>query len=112
MRVDRLRAPFRELLDASLSPQSETDVRHVACSVADVICVEKCFVRKMGLRFYVELHMVVNGSHAVRQGHDLAHLVKARILDEVPRISEVLIHVEPEEEVRGVPVSRAAFLRE
>jgi divalent metal cation (Fe/Co/Zn/Cd) transporter len=59
-------------------------------------------VRKVGFRFFVELHLVVDGSLSVREGHSLAHTVKARILESMPNTSEVLIHVEPEEELKTV----------
>jgi divalent metal cation (Fe/Co/Zn/Cd) transporter len=53
----------------------------------------------VGFRFYVDLHVVVNGSLTVREGHKIAHQVKAHIMQTVPRVAEVLVHVEPEEEL-------------
>jgi len=58
-----------------------------------------CFVRKMGFNFYVDLHIIVNGGLSVREGHRVAHLVEDSVLRELPQISEVLVHVEPEEEL-------------
>ena len=37
------------------------------------------FVRKMGLSFYVDLHVRVDGDISVRDGHDIAHAVKRAI---------------------------------
>jgi len=64
-----------------------------------VIGLEKCHVRKVGFRYYVDLHIVVEGSLTVREGHKIAHEVKAHILRTVPRVAEVMVHVEPEEEL-------------
>jgi len=58
-----------------------------------------CFVRKMGFNFYVDPHIIVNGGLSVREGHRVAHLVEDSVLRELPQISEVLVHVEPEEEL-------------
>ena len=57
--------------------------------------VEKCLVRKMGISFYVDLHVGVDGGISVRDGHDIAHLVKDAIKQTDPRIADVLVHVEP-----------------
>jgi divalent metal cation (Fe/Co/Zn/Cd) transporter len=91
------------LLDASPAPEMEHDVRVAAMSNPQVIGIEKCHVRKVGFRFYVDLHVVVEGSLSVREGHRIAHEVKARVMQSVPRVAEVLVHIEPEEELLGIP---------
>jgi len=70
-------------------------VRNAAAAVPGVIEIEKCFVRKMGLSFYVDLHVRVDGSISVREGHDLAHRVKDIIRGADSRIADVLVHIEP-----------------
>jgi divalent metal cation (Fe/Co/Zn/Cd) transporter len=60
-----------------------------------VMEVEKCLIRKMGLHFYVDLHVGVDGAISVRDGHDIAHEVKHAIQAMDPRIADVLVHVEP-----------------
>ena len=57
--------------------------------------VEKCLVRKMGLSFYVDLHVGVDGNISVREGHHIAHEVKRAIQASDPRFADVLVHVEP-----------------
>ena len=49
----------------------------------------------MGLSFYVDLHVRVDGSISVREGHDLAHRVKDIIRGADSRIADVLVHIEP-----------------
>ncbi|MGC1296229.1 MAG: cation diffusion facilitator family transporter [Alloacidobacterium sp.] len=95
----QLRHPLGELLDESPGPQMEQEVRAAASGNPHVIGIEKCHVRKVGFRFYVDLHLVVNGALTVREGHNIAHEVKAHILETIPRVAEVLVHVEPEEEL-------------
>ena len=45
----------------------------------------------------VDLHIVVNGLITVRQGHDIADAVKARIIDRIPEVLDVIVHVDPPE---------------
>jgi divalent metal cation (Fe/Co/Zn/Cd) transporter len=42
---------------------------------------------------------VVNGDLSVRQGHKIAHEVENHVLDGLPEVAEVLVHVEPQEEL-------------
>jgi divalent metal cation (Fe/Co/Zn/Cd) transporter len=88
-----------ELLDTAPPPEIEQHVREVAKLVPGVIGLEKCFVRKVGFRYYVDLHVVVHGDLSVRSGHLIAHDVENRVLAEVNRVANVLVHVEPEEEL-------------
>jgi len=53
----------------------------------------------MGFNFYADLHIVVDGGLSVRDGHHIAHQVEDKILKALPAVSEVLVHVEPEEEL-------------
>ena len=53
----------------------------------------------MGFSFYVDLHVIVNGEKSVREGHHIAHRVEDEVLATVPQVSEVLVHIEPEEEL-------------
>ena len=70
-------------------------IRAAAAAVPGVLEIEKCLVRKMGLEFYVDLHVGVDEQISVRAGHDLAHQVKDAIRQTDPRIADVLVHVEP-----------------
>jgi cation diffusion facilitator family transporter len=95
----QLRKPFAELLDTAPAPQLEQEVRSAASAVPGVFGLEKCHVRKVGFHYYVDLHIVVEGTLTVRQGHNIAHDVEDAVLQQVPQITEVLVHVEPEEEL-------------
>jgi len=66
----------------------------------------------MGLSCYVDLHIVVDGQLSVRDGHRIAHAVEREILNALPQVSEVLVHVEPKEELkdRGSPIANRSAL--
>lgn len=102
----QLRVPLSELLDTAPAPQLEREVRSVASAIPGVLDLEKCYVRKVGFRYYVDLHMIVDGQLTVREGHRLAHQVEDQIVRTDPRIAEVLVHVEPEEELLHSSLSR------
>jgi cation diffusion facilitator family transporter len=89
------RSGIAELLDAAPQGGIERDVRHTASSVRGVVDLEKCFVRKMGFDFYVDLHVIVDGDLPVREGHRIAHVVEDAIRSAHPKVAEVLVHIEP-----------------
>ncbi|MBL7995620.1 cation transporter [bacterium] len=86
-----------EVMDEAPSPHIVGDIRKVALSVEGVIGLDKCFVRKMGFDYFVDLHVVVSADFTVRRGHDIGHAVKNAICLANPRITDVLIHIEPED---------------
>jgi cation diffusion facilitator family transporter len=90
-----LQPAFYEIMDTAPRGKIVERVREAAAKVPGVIEVEKSFVRKMGLSFYVDLHVGVNEKISVREGHDIAHAVKAAIQRSDTRIADVLVHIEP-----------------
>ncbi|MFN7140137.1 MAG: cation diffusion facilitator family transporter, partial [Limisphaerales bacterium] len=67
----------------------------VALGVPGVEGVEKCFVRKMGYHFFVDMHIEVDPKMSVQRAHDIAHCVKDKIREHLPVIADVLVHIEP-----------------
>jgi cation diffusion facilitator family transporter len=84
-----------QLMDTMPSENLMSQVRAVAVTVAGVRGVEKCFARKTGLRYHVDLHLEVDPEMTVRQSHDIAHRVRLRIRERLSWVADVLVHVEP-----------------
>jgi divalent metal cation (Fe/Co/Zn/Cd) transporter len=90
-----LRPALNEVMDAAPSNEIVTKVRSLAAENRDVTLVEKCYVRKMGFDYFVDIHIQVDGSLSVTEGHAIAHAVKDKLLKSDLRIKDVLVHVEP-----------------
>ena len=86
---------LHEMLDTAPRGEIVAVIKRAAILVPGVLDVEKCLVRKMGLSFYVDLHVGVDGGISVRDGHHIAHQVKDAIKQTDSRIADVLVHVEP-----------------
>jgi cation diffusion facilitator family transporter len=87
---------FHEVMDKA-PPQSLVDeVKALALQVPGVKDVEKCFIRKSGFEFFVDMHIVVDGTLSVAEGHKIGHDVKDFILQKKPSIYNVLTHIEPD----------------
>ena len=92
----RLMQPaLAEIMDTAPDSDVEREVREVAAGVPEVLGLDVCFVRKMGLEYYVDLHVVVDGDRTVSEGHRIAHNVKDAVKGSNPKISDILVHIEP-----------------
>lgn len=89
------RPAIGELLDETLSPEFNREVKKLASGVEGVHHVEKCHIRKMGIMYTVDMHIWVDSHITVAKGHEIAHDVKNRIQKDFPEIQDVLVHVEP-----------------
>ncbi len=89
------RPALGEIMDEHLYDDLVLQIRDIAQGVDGVIDTEKCYVRKTGISYLVDLHLIVNGSITVAQGHAIAHQLKNELILQLPEISDVLIHVEP-----------------
>lgn len=92
-----LRPALSEALDEHIHHDLEEEIRRISKTVDGIIDTEKCFIRKTGLTYYVDLHAIVDGNITVKEGHALAHRLKDTLMHHLPYLSDVLIHVEPYE---------------
>lgn len=90
-----LRPTLAELMDANDYDELIAQIRHEAKQVNGILGTEKCFVRKSGTYYWVDLHAMVDGNLSVREGHQLAHDLKSHLQTTIPVIQDVLIHIEP-----------------
>jgi cation diffusion facilitator family transporter len=92
-----LRPALGEIMDEHLYDDLIKQIRDVSVMVEGVIDTEKCYVRKLGMKYYVDLHAIVDKTLTVKEGHEISHRLKDRIKLELPMIDNVLIHIEPTE---------------
>ncbi len=91
------RPALGEIMDEHLYDDLIEEIRVASHKVDGIIETEKCFIRKAGMKYHVELHAVVDANITVKQGHDLAHVLKDYLRNEIPQLGHVLIHIEPSE---------------
>ncbi len=91
------RPALGEIMDEHLYDDLVEDIRRVALTVEGIRGTEKCFIRKAGMKYHVDLHAIVDAHISVKEGHDLAHLLKDTLRHEISVLGHVLIHVEPHE---------------
>ncbi len=90
-----LRPAMDELMDTAPNTAMLAHIEKIAAAVPGVKGVEKCFARKMGYQYLVDMHLEVDPQITVAEGHHIAHSVKDKVRAEIPTISDVLVHIEP-----------------
>lgn len=90
-----LRPALDELMDAAAPPEVVQQIRTLAGEVEQVDLVQKCFVRRHGYHYFVDLHLHVDPQMTVAESHRIAHQVKDQLRQEMPRVRDVLVHIEP-----------------
>ena len=89
------RPALGEIMDEDTHDDVANKIRRISSTVEGVLGTEKCMVRKMGMVFHVDLHLIVPGRISVEEGHEIAHVVKDVIQSKMPEIADIHIHVEP-----------------
>lgn len=85
-----------EIMDENIYDDLSLKISNLSCSVEGIIGIEKCYIRKVGTKFCVDLHAVVNGNISVKEGHDLAHKLQFELRKKIPSLHHILIHIEPD----------------
>lgn len=91
------RPALGEIMDEQVYDELVQKIRKIAPEVDGVLATEKCYVRKSGLKYYIDLHVTVKATLTVKKGHEIAHQVKDVLTEKLPQLGNVLIHIEPDD---------------
>jgi len=84
-----------QLMDTMPDEHLMDQVRIVALAVPGALGIEKCYARKTGLQYHVDLHLEVDPGMTVLESHDIATAVREEIRKRLDWVADVLVHVEP-----------------
>jgi cation diffusion facilitator family transporter len=96
--VQVVRDTTLQLMDTMPDAELMDRIRKVALSVPGAKGIEKCYARKTGLKWHVDLHLEVDPDLSVLQSHELATQVRIRVKETLDFVADVLVHVEPYQE--------------
>lgn len=85
---------WHRLTDA-VEPGVVDSIEHAAATVAGVGAPHDVRVRWLGHRLVTELHVTVNEDLPTHQSHQLAEEVEVALRKAQPRLSQVVVHVDP-----------------
>jgi cation diffusion facilitator family transporter len=89
------RPAWSELMDEHRYDALVVEIKKSALQVEGILDTEKCWVRKAGMHYHVELHACVDGTISVKEGHDHSHALKSHLQENFPELGHIIIHIEP-----------------
>ncbi len=99
--LDILRDTLREFVDTAPEPEVLDNIRECVHKVDGVLNMHDLRVRTLGGLHQMETHIVVDGRLTVAEGHRIAKAVESCLLEEVPDMDRVIVHVDPLIDKRG-----------
>ena len=98
------RPALGEIMDEHRYDDILDSIRTEANKVEGIVGTEKCYIRKAGMKYHIDLHAMVKADISVRDGHDIAHRLQDHLKAVIPNLEHVLIHIEPDDLGEGVDV--------
>lgn len=92
---------IQELVDTALSADEVAEIRAVVMSVKGVVGVHDLRSRKMGADALLDIHIQVGSKVSVSEGHNIGVWVTDSLLRKFKDISDVIFHIDPEEDDSG-----------
>lgn len=84
-----------ELMDAQADPDFVERIRKLSLETTGVLGVETLWVRKSGLEYFVDIHIEVDPTLSILEGHEISHSVRDILLEHFAALRDVLVHIEP-----------------
>ncbi|MBD3401971.1 cation diffusion facilitator family transporter [candidate division GN15 bacterium] len=91
---------LRELSDIAPERRILAELKERAARVPGVMQVHDLKARHSGPNLLVEMHVVVDGRISVYDGHEIAREVRVRLLEDIDAVSDVLVHLDPDSEMK------------
>ncbi len=90
-----LRPAISGLMDEAPDRTVKERALQAASEVRGVRSVENLNVRSSGIGFYIDLHVKADPKLSLEEAHEIAARVKYAILEAIPNVVNVLVHMEP-----------------
>jgi cation diffusion facilitator family transporter len=88
----------RELVDTAVDDELLAQIKHVILQTNGVVGLHQLRTRSMGNDILVDVHVLVNGQVSVSEGHHIAQQVHLNLVSKLSAVSDVTVHVDPEED--------------
>ncbi len=85
-----------ELIDKAPAEEQVAMLEMIVCKTAGVRDCHAVRARKLGSKVEMDLHVTVDPSLTVEEGHNIATDVKHRILAADDSVQQVIVHIEPD----------------
>ncbi len=93
----------QELIDTAMEAEQVTQIRHSIQSVDGAQALHMLRTRRMGDSGLVDVHILVSPRISVSEGHRISETVRAQIMRDVDAVTDVMVHIDPEDDEQAAP---------
>lgn len=93
----------RELIDTGLEPERIEAIRESILHVDGVKALHILRTRRMGGDALVDVHIQVNPTISVSEGHHISESVREKVIQEIDEVADVMVHIDPEDDEVNAP---------
>jgi cation diffusion facilitator family transporter len=101
---DLLWKSLQELIDTALEPEQVAEIRNTIMSVNGVRACHMLRTRHSGSDVLADVHILVDPALSVSEGHQIGETVRRRLIDTNEDVSDVTVHIDPEDDEFAAPV--------
>jgi cation diffusion facilitator family transporter len=94
---------INELVDTALDADSVKQAHEVILAIDGVLAVHMLRTRRHGHQATADVHVQVAPYLSVSEGHMISQTVEDRLKAAIPAISDVTVHIDPEDDERAPP---------
>jgi cation diffusion facilitator family transporter len=102
---DLLWKSLQELIDTSLEVDQVEAIRKAILGVSGVRALHMLRTRRSGSDALVDVHILVDPGLSVSEGHMIGERVRTRLIGEMDDVSDVTVHIDPEDDEVASPCS-------
>ena len=93
----------QELIDHAMEPEQVAKIREAILSVDGVVALHMLRTRRMASDGLVDVHILVDPRCSVSEGHLISDHVRQRVMKNVAGVTEVMVHIDPEDDEISAP---------
>jgi len=103
---------MRELVDTALDAERVEKIREYIKDIDGVEDLHLLKTRRMGADALVDVHIQVSSRLSVSEGHQISEMVRMRLIEQMEEVSDVMVHIDPENDEKGSPGFNLPLRRE
>jgi len=103
---------LRELVDTALDAEQVTKIREYIKDLDGVEDLHLLRTRRMGADALIDVHIQVGSRLSVSEGHHISETVRDRLIKQFDDITDVMVHIDPEDDESVQPCGHLPLRRE
>lgn len=97
---------IHELIDTGLEQERVDAIRDAIKDTAGVRSLHMLRTRRSGGDALVDVHIQVEPSLSVSEGHQISETVRRRVIQDIPEVADVTVHVDTEDDLLNAKTGR------